>query len=85
MKDIPNKQFRHILIEQNENKPVTNSRDCQEVPDNQGKIMMEIFKNYKLNTSIIDDFDYYLNREDEIRRRKTQKQQEPMNLQSNMN
>jgi hypothetical protein len=32
LKDIPNKQFRHLLLENNENKPVTNSRDTQEVP-----------------------------------------------------
>lgn len=31
IKDAPNLQFRHILLENNENKPVTNSRDTQEV------------------------------------------------------
>jgi len=31
IKDVPNPQFRHILLENNENKPVTNSRDTQEV------------------------------------------------------
>ena len=31
IKDIPNQQFRHIILENNENKPVTNSRDTQEV------------------------------------------------------
>lgn len=31
IKDIPNCQFRHIILENNENKPVTNSRDTQEV------------------------------------------------------
>jgi len=45
LKDIPNKQFRHILIEANENKPVTNSRDTQEVPLLHGKQMVDIFKN----------------------------------------
>jgi len=58
LKDIPNKQFRHILIEANENKPVTNSRDTQEVPLEHGKQMVDIFKNYRHSTSIIDDFDY---------------------------
>jgi YTH domain-containing family protein len=29
IKDIPNNQFRHILLANNENKPVTNSRDTQ--------------------------------------------------------
>jgi len=42
--------------------------------------MMDIFKNYKLNTSIIDDFDYYLNREKEIRQRKNNRQ---TNIQEN--
>jgi YTH domain-containing family protein len=28
---VPNPQFRHIILENNENKPVTNSRDTQEV------------------------------------------------------
>ena len=32
VKDVPNRQFRHIRLENNENKPVTNSRDTQEIP-----------------------------------------------------
>ncbi len=31
VKDVPNSQLRHIRLENNENKPVTNSRDTQEV------------------------------------------------------
>lgn len=31
IKDVPNTNFRHIILENNENKPVTNSRDTQEV------------------------------------------------------
>lgn len=31
IKDVPNSRFRHILLENNENKPVTHSRDTQEV------------------------------------------------------
>lgn len=31
IKDLPNPNFRHIILENNENKPVTNSRDTQEV------------------------------------------------------
>lgn len=31
VKDIPNTMFRHIILENNDNKPVTNSRDTQEV------------------------------------------------------
>jgi len=31
IKDVPNSYFRHIILHNNENKPVTNSRDTQEV------------------------------------------------------
>lgn len=31
IKDVPNPNFRHIILENNENKPVTNSTDTQEV------------------------------------------------------
>jgi hypothetical protein len=31
IKDLPNSQLRHIILENNECKPVTNSRDGQEV------------------------------------------------------
>jgi hypothetical protein len=31
IKDVPNSRFRHILLENNDHKPVTHSRDSQEV------------------------------------------------------
>lgn len=31
VKDVPNSFLRHIILENNDNKPVTNSRDTQEV------------------------------------------------------
>jgi len=31
LKDVPNSLLKHITLEYNENKPVTNSRDTQEV------------------------------------------------------
>ena len=31
VKDVPNNLLRHITLDNNENKPVTNSRDTQEV------------------------------------------------------
>ena len=34
VKDVPNSQLRHIRLENNENKPVTNSRDTQVTRDN---------------------------------------------------
>ncbi|PWZ33935.1 YTH domain-containing family protein 2 [Zea mays] len=63
IKDVPNPQFRHIILENNENKPVTNSRDTQEVKFSQGTEMLNIFKNFACKTSILDDFDFYENRQ----------------------
>lgn len=42
IKDIPNTLFRHILLENNENKPVTHSRDTQEVTSPVGSFFCSI-------------------------------------------
>lgn len=56
IKNVPNSHFRKIILENNESKPVTNSRDTQEVNLQQGLEMLSIFKNYPGRTSILDDF-----------------------------
>lgn len=63
IKDVPNANFRHIILENNENKPVTNSRDTQEIMYKKGMEMLKIFKNHNLKTSLLDDFMYYENRQ----------------------
>ncbi|KAH1041263.1 hypothetical protein AAZX31_09G030900 [Glycine max] len=63
IKDVPNPNFRHITLENNENKPVTNSRDTQEIMYWKGLEMLKIFKNNTLKTSLLDDFMYYENRQ----------------------
>lgn len=63
IKDVPNTNFRHIILENNENRPVTNSRDTQEIMYKQGLEMLKIFRNYTLKTSLLDDFLYYENRQ----------------------
>ncbi|CAN6475567.1 unnamed protein product [Victoria cruziana] len=63
IKDIPNSQFRHIILKNNENKQVTRSRDMQEIEFLQGLEMLRIFKNYAAKSSILDDFGYYERRE----------------------
>ncbi|GAV64887.1 YTH domain-containing protein [Cephalotus follicularis] len=63
IKDVPNPQLRHITLENNDNKPVTNSRDTQEVRFPQGFEMLNIFKNHVSKTSILDDFDFYESRQ----------------------
>ncbi|GFO44889.1 yth domain-containing family protein 2-like protein [Plakobranchus ocellatus] len=63
VKDVPNSQLRHIRLENNENKPVTNSRDTQEVPAEKGKLVLRILHAYKHVTSIFDDFVHYEKRQ----------------------
>ena len=67
VKDIPNREFKSIIIPANENKPVTNSRDAQEIPYPQGMKMLEIFKFYKHEACIFDEFEHYDN--DELQRK----------------
>ncbi|KAH7866142.1 hypothetical protein Vadar_016152 [Vaccinium darrowii] len=63
IKDVPNPQLRHITLENNDNRPVTFTRDTQEVGLKQGIEMLNIFKSYTAKTSILDDFNFYENRE----------------------
>ncbi|VAI74872.1 unnamed protein product [Triticum turgidum subsp. durum] len=63
LKDVPNNLFRHIILENNEHKPVTNSRDTQEVKLEQGQEMLKIFKDHEEDASILDDFNFYEERE----------------------
>ncbi|XP_052881876.1 YTH domain-containing protein ECT2 isoform X3 [Gossypium arboreum] len=63
IKDVPNSHFRHIILGNNENKPVTNSRDTQEIMYKQGMEMLKVFKNHAMKTSLLDDFMYYENRQ----------------------
>ena len=65
VKDVPNNALRHIRLENNDNKPVTNSRDTQEVPPEKGKQVLKIIHSYKHQTSIFDDFAHYEKRQDE--------------------
>ncbi|XP_062008877.1 YTH domain-containing protein ECT4 isoform X2 [Rosa rugosa] len=74
IKDVPNSQFRHIVLENNDNKPVTNSRDTQEVKLEQGIEMLIIFKNYETDMSILDDFDFYEDRQKAMQERKARQQ-----------
>ncbi|GMY05064.1 YTH domain-containing protein ECT1 isoform X1 [Fagus crenata] len=63
VKDVPNTQLRHIILENNDNRPVTFTRDTQEVGLKQGLEMLSIFKSYTAKTSLLDDFKFYENRE----------------------
>jgi hypothetical protein len=75
VKDVPNVQLRHIRLENNEGKPVTNSRDTQEVPFEKGRQVLKIMHQYRHSTSIFDDFSHYEKRQEEEDLRKTQQMQ----------
>ncbi|XP_041996136.1 YTH domain-containing protein ECT4-like isoform X2 [Salvia splendens] len=77
IKDVPNSRFRHILLENNDNKPVTHSRDSQEVKLEQGIEMLMIFKNHDADTSLLDDFNFYDEREKALLDRKAKQRATP--------
>ena len=72
VKDVPNSQLRHIRLENNENKPVTNSRDTQEIPQEKGKQVVKIVHSYLHTTSIFDDFEHYEKKQEEDSQKKVQ-------------
>ncbi|XP_078437844.1 uncharacterized protein LOC144708412 [Wolffia australiana] len=76
IKDVPNSFFRHITLENNDNKPVTNSRDTQEVNLEQGVEMLNIFKDHESRISILNDFDFYEEREKAMGERKAKQRQQ---------
>ncbi|KAJ4811294.1 evolutionarily conserved C-terminal region 2 [Rhynchospora pubera] len=75
VKDVPNNVLKHIILENNESKPVTNSRDTQEVKLEQGIEMLKLFKSHANKTSILEDFPFYDTREKIMRDRKAKQQQ----------
>ncbi|KAB2059068.1 hypothetical protein ERO13_A11G259200v2 [Gossypium hirsutum] len=74
IKDVPNTLLRHITLENNENKPVTNSRDTQEVNFEQGIQILKIFKDHSSKTCILDDFEFYEARQKTIQEKKAKHQ-----------
>ncbi|CAG8726654.1 5814_t:CDS:2, partial [Dentiscutata erythropus] len=68
VKDIPNGQLRHIRVGNNENKPITNSRDTQELYSEPGRNMVKIFFDYRSKTSILNDSKFYDKRQVKMQR-----------------
>jgi hypothetical protein len=64
IKDIPNRMFKHLYNVYNDNKPVIYSRDTQEIHPMIGSQMLKIFHEYESVTSIVDDFEFYENRQE---------------------
>ncbi|KAJ7137830.1 YT521-B-like domain-containing protein [Mycena epipterygia] len=60
VRDIPNLNLRHIkLLNTTERKPVTNSRDTQELLAEAGQEMLRIFHTHPARTSLLQDFAFY--------------------------
>lgn len=61
IKDVPFKAFKNIdiLMKDGNTKPVTYSRDTQEVPIAEGKKMMSIIEKYVNTNTILEHFEYY--------------------------
>ncbi|KAL6500061.1 hypothetical protein OROGR_027971 [Orobanche gracilis] len=74
VKDVPNSLLKHITLENNENKPVTNSRDIQEVKLDQGLEILKIFQDHTSKQCILDDFDFYEDRQKKIQDKKAKLQ-----------
>ncbi|XP_074564826.1 LOW QUALITY PROTEIN: YTH domain-containing protein ECT2-like [Curcuma longa] len=75
VKDVPNSILKHITLENNENKPVTNSRDTQDVKLEQGLQLLKLFKEHVSKTSILDDFTFYETRQKLMQEKRTKQQQ----------
>ncbi|KAL3538505.1 hypothetical protein ACH5RR_001871 [Cinchona calisaya] len=73
IKDVPNSLLRHIILENNDNRPVTYSRDTQEIGLKQGLEMLSIFKSYSARTSLLDDFKFYEDREKSLKASRSSK------------
>ncbi|KIP12361.1 hypothetical protein PHLGIDRAFT_82176 [Phlebiopsis gigantea 11061_1 CR5-6] len=60
VRDIPNSGLRHIRLNNTqERKPVTNSRDTQELLPEAGQEMLRIFHSHPARTSLLQDFAFY--------------------------
>jgi hypothetical protein len=61
VKDIPFRAFKNIIITLRDGnvRPVSNSRDTQEIPHTEGVKMFEITKEYLNTNTILEHFEYY--------------------------
>ena len=61
IKDVPFKEFKNIIITMKDGqvKPVSNSRDTQEIPYEQAKIMLEKIEKFQNSNTILEHFEFY--------------------------
>ncbi len=66
IKDVPFREFKDMTItmKDGEVKPISNSRDTQEIPFEQAKIIMEKIECFQNMNSILEHFEFYDLRQD---------------------
>jgi len=70
IKDVPFKEFRNVIItmKDGEVKPISNSRDTQEIPFEQAKIMIQKIAEYQNTNTILEHFEFYDMRQENYER-----------------
>ena len=54
VKDVPNKQLKHIHLENNKNMTIIKPGNIEEVPPEQGKMVLKIIHDFKSTTSLLE-------------------------------
>ena len=87
IKDVPFKEFKDIIItmKDGEIKPISNSRDTQEIPYEQAKIMLQRIAEYQNTNTILEHFEFYDMRQDNYERNVEMKNKQMKNEQNNNN
>ena len=85
IKDVPFKEFKNIIItmKDGEVKPVSNSRDTQEIPYDQAKIMLQKIAESQNTNTILEHFEFYDMRQDNYERNLEMKNKQIKNEQNN--
>ena len=70
IKDVPFKEFKNVIItmKDGEVKPISNSRDTQEIPFEQAKIMIQKITDYQNTNTILEHFEFYDMRQENYER-----------------
>ena len=87
IKDVPFKEFKDIIItmKDGEVKPISNSRDTQEIPYEQAKIMLQRIAEYQNTNTILEHFEFYDMRQDNYERNVEMKNKQMKSEQNNNN
>ena len=70
IKDVPFREFKNVIItmKDGEVKPISNSRDSQEIPFDQAKIVIQKIAEYQNTNTILEHFEFYDMRQENYER-----------------